>query len=76
MPADFKAYQDLLSDMAGTLGIQAEFLQGNMYKLLGSLQPSVPGRVALLINEALLETAKALWNTPASLPPRAKHVEK
>ncbi|KAH1169347.1 hypothetical protein KIL84_013937 [Mauremys mutica] len=62
--------------MATTLGIQAEFLQENMHKLLDSLQSSTLGRVVLPINEDLLEPAKALWNTPALLPSTAKLLEK
>lgn len=38
VPENFKAYQDLLRHMVATLGIQLEFLQENIHKLLDILQ--------------------------------------
>lgn len=46
--------------MTSTLAIQVEFVQENMHKLVVVLHPSALGRVALPINEALLEPAKTL----------------
>lgn len=39
-----------------------DLLQENTHKLVDILQPSAPGRIALPINEAVLELAKALWS--------------
>lgn len=48
-----------------SLGIQAEFLHENAYKLVDVLQLFAPGRVDLPINNAFLELAKVLWSTLA-----------
>lgn len=61
MSEDFKAYQDLLRLMAAILGILAEFLQENTLKVLDILQPSASVKIALPINEALQDFAKALY---------------
>lgn len=46
--------------MAPTLDIQADFLQETTHKLLDILQLSALGRIALLIYDAVLESAKVL----------------
>lgn len=51
------------------------FLQENAHRLVDILHPSVPGRVALSINNAVLEPAKVPWSTLALAPPAAKHME-
>lgn len=47
--------------MAASLGIQAELIQENTHKLLDILQ------VSLSVYEVLLNLAKTLWHTRASL---------
>lgn len=57
---DLKSFHDLLRWMASALGIQAEFVQEKIQKLLDILQSSAPKRIALSINEVILELAKSL----------------
>lgn len=45
VPENFRAYQDLSQHMAASLGIQAEILQENTFKLLVILQPSAPQKL-------------------------------
>lgn len=73
---DFKPYQDLLRRMAVALHIQVELMQENTCKLLDLLQMLALGRVALPINEAVLELEKTLWHMPASLAPTSKCTDK
>lgn len=60
MAKDFKGYEDLLWHRAASFGIQVGYLQENMHRLLDILQPSALWSVALPINDAFLEPAKAL----------------
>lgn len=72
VPEDFRSCKHLLRCMASALSIQAGFVQEipiNWWKL-------APGEVALYINEAILENAISLWNTPASLTPTVKCTDK
>lgn len=43
---------------------------------MGILWPSIPGRVSLPINNALIEPIKVFWSMLASVPLTAKHMEK
>lgn len=76
IPKNFKVYQDHLRHVAATLSTQTGFLLENTQKLVEILQPSVPGRVALTVNGALLEPVRAIWSTLPSVLPVAKCMEK
>lgn len=69
-------YQDLLRHVAASLGTQTGFLLENTHTLVDILQPSIPGRVALTGNGAVLEPVRALWSTLPSVLLVAKCMEK
>lgn len=45
------------------------------HSLLDILSAASPSRMALPLNEAIIDPVKARWQTPASLPPTAKRTE-
>lgn len=57
---DFEIFQNLVRGVATSLGIQVELIQENLHNHLNILQTSTLGRVALPINNALLELARTL----------------
>ncbi|KAG6933910.1 complement C3-like, partial [Chelydra serpentina] len=72
---DFKQFQELFKRVALSQDIPLEKVQETQHRLLKILQPSAPSKIALPINEALLEPADTLWQTPASIPPTCKKAE-
>lgn len=58
-------HQDLLRRLAQNLGIQVEKIAETSHALVDILTPSVPSRIALPLDSAILEPGKALWQTPA-----------
>lgn len=54
---------------ADTLQIPLEEVQETQHKWLDILYALLSARVALPINEALLESAKSIWQTPATALP-------
>ncbi|EMP24347.1 hypothetical protein UY3_18585 [Chelonia mydas] len=73
---DFKQFQELFKRVAISQDIPLEDVRETQHRLLKILQPSVPSKIALPINEALLEPADTLWQTPASIPPTCKRAER
>lgn len=57
--------------MAASLGIQM-LVSKNTQKLIGILHPPTAGKVTLLINDDIIQLAKAIWQTPSSIPPMAR----
>ncbi|EMP37006.1 Armadillo repeat-containing protein 3 [Chelonia mydas] len=73
---DFKQFQELFKRMALNQDIPLEEVQETQHRLLKILQPSAPSKIVLSVNEALLELADTLWQTPASIPPTCKKAER
>ncbi|EMP35033.1 Protocadherin-17 [Chelonia mydas] len=72
---DFKQFQELFKRVALSQDIPFEEVQETEHRLLKILQPSAPSKIALPINEALLESADTLWQIPASILPTCKKAE-
>lgn len=73
---DFKAYKELLAQIAETLDIEILVIQKKSHKLFDILNFSIPARIFLPINKGILELSKGLWQAPVTLPPTAKKIEK
>ncbi|EMP30069.1 SET domain-containing protein 5, partial [Chelonia mydas] len=73
---DYQAHQDLLKRVAASLHFQAEEMEELSDSLFNVLSPSAPGRVALPLHEGVARISNALWQTPASLAPISKKVER
>lgn len=59
---DFRQFQDLLCRVTGGLQIPEEEIQDSQHKLLNILHTSGPARIALLVNEAIMELARTVWH--------------
>ncbi|EMP27626.1 hypothetical protein UY3_15272 [Chelonia mydas] len=73
---DFKQFQELFKRVALSQDIPLEEVQETQHRLFKILQPSVPSKIVLPINEALIEPADTLWQTPASILPTCKKAER
>lgn len=73
---DHKAYQDLLKWVALNLDIQAKMLKEMTHALLDILSAAGHSKVALPLNETIMDLFRVLWLIPASLPPTAKRTER
>lgn len=71
-PNEHWRYQDLLQWVADYLQISLEKVRDPQHHLQNILQPQGPYRVALPINEAILELTRAVWHTPALYVPTLK----
>ncbi|XP_074799607.1 membrane-anchored junction protein [Natator depressus] len=69
---DFSKFQDLFKRVASELRINLEEVPEQQHELTDILQPSSSSRIALPINPALLEPAKAIWQIPAANLPTCK----
>ncbi|XP_065254396.1 centrosomal protein of 192 kDa [Emys orbicularis] len=72
---DSEAHQELLKRVASSLSLQAEEVEEPSESLFNILSASVPGRMALPLQEGVAKISNALWQTPASLPPISKRAE-
>lgn len=72
MADNFKLFQDLAQRVAGALQIPLQGVTELHQKLVDILHSSTSSRVALPINETLLDPTKIIWQTPASVPPTCK----
>ncbi|XP_067416629.1 general transcription factor IIF subunit 1 isoform X2 [Emydura macquarii macquarii] len=70
---DFQQLQPLFRRIAHTLQIPLE--EESPCPLFGILQTSST-KIGLPINKALLDPAKVVWQTPASIPPTCKRADK
>ncbi|XP_065264463.1 sodium- and chloride-dependent betaine transporter-like [Emys orbicularis] len=71
-PNDFREHQALLWRLAENLGLEVQEMAEQEDTILNVLSASTPGRVALPVHEGVLKIAKALWQTPSSIPPTLK----
>lgn len=69
---DLKQFQELFKRVATNEEIALQEVQEKQHKLLQILQTSVSTKIALSIDEAIMEPAEARWQTPALAPPTSK----
>lgn len=72
---DCKQFQELFCRIVDSLQIPLEEVREQKHKLLDILHTSILTKIALLINEGLLNPAKVNWQTPASIPSTCKRVD-
>lgn len=73
---DFNQFQELFERIADSLQISLEEVTESQHKLLDILQTSTSSKIALPINEALMDPVKAVQQTPATIPPTCKRTDK
>lgn len=76
LAGDFKQFQALFCRIVDSLQIPLQEVRQQQHKLLDILQVSTYAKITLPINEALLDPAKVIWQTPASITPTCKQVDK
>lgn len=69
---DLKQFQELSKRVAASQDIQLTELPEKQYQLLKNLQLSQRERIAIPIDEPIMEAADKIWQTPASAPPPNK----
>lgn len=72
-PVDHRAHKDLLQRIACNMGLQAEEVVEPKDPMVDILPPS---QVALPLIKAIQSNIKTLWQTPPSIPPTARGVER
>lgn len=70
MEDDFKLFQDWGQGVAEALHIPLQEVSESCHKLVDILHSSTSSRVALPINEDLLDPADTIWQTPTSVLPK------
>lgn len=75
VPDDYKTFQDLSSRVALTIEIPGEVVHDRLHKVLDIIHASVPGCLALLINNGLLDLAKLLRQILVSLAPTSQQAD-
>ncbi|EMP26604.1 hypothetical protein UY3_16290 [Chelonia mydas] len=75
-PIDQTAHQDLLRCVARNMGLQVEEAIKSEDPVVDILAPEGPSRVAFLVIKTICNNYNTLWQTPASIPPTARGVER
>lgn len=73
--ADFKQFQELFKRVVDGLEIPLEGVPESQHQLLDILQTSSTFKIALPINDALMEPAKNIWQTPATISPTCNRAD-
>lgn len=73
---DFKSFQDLAQRMAEALQIQQHEVTEPHHKLVDILHSYTSARMVLPVNKALLDPARIIWQTPASVLPTCRWADK
>lgn len=68
---NFKWFQELFKRMADDLKIALEEVL-EAHELLDILETSSTSKIIIPINKTLMESAKTVWQTPATIPPTCK----
>lgn len=76
MADNFRQFQDLIKKIADTPQISLKEVKDLQHRLLDILQSATPSRLTLPISEALLDLSKMVWQTPATILPTCKRVDK
>ncbi|EMP32476.1 hypothetical protein UY3_10392 [Chelonia mydas] len=69
-------FQDLFKRVANELKITLEEVPGTHHELTNLLQATTSSKIALLINGAFMEPAKIIWQTPATITPTSKRLDR
>ncbi|XP_065406172.1 uncharacterized protein LOC122174245 [Chrysemys picta bellii] len=75
-PIDLRAHQDLLRRVARNMDLQAEEIVEVQDPIVNILAADAPSRVALPLIRTIQANANTIWQTPASIPPTARGVER
>ncbi|XP_065418802.1 uncharacterized protein LOC135974494 [Chrysemys picta bellii] len=75
-PIDLRAHQDLLRRVARNMDLQAEEIVEVQDQVVSILSADAPSRVALPLIRTIQANATTIWQTPASIPPTARGVER
>uniref|UniRef100_K7EYV2 Lamina-associated polypeptide 2 alpha C-terminal domain-containing protein n=1 Tax=Pelodiscus sinensis TaxID=13735 RepID=K7EYV2_PELSI len=75
-PDDLKHFQDLFKRVADTQDIQLADVPVKKHRLLKNLRPQQRAKVALPIDEAIMEVADEIWQTPTSVAPTSKKADR
>nr|XP_014428926.1 uncharacterized protein LOC106731994 [Pelodiscus sinensis] len=73
---DSRAHQELLRRLAVNLAVQHEEVHEDLDPMVDIIAAAGPGRVALPLNKTVDKLSKTLWQTPASIAPTQKGVER
>ncbi|EMP38462.1 hypothetical protein UY3_04334 [Chelonia mydas] len=73
---DFRQFQELFKQVAQSQDRLLEEVQMSQHKLVKILQPSSTSKIAVPINDAILELAETVWQTLASVPPTCKRADR
>lgn len=73
---DFTHFQDLFKRVATKLKIALEEVPETQHELTDILQMSSSSKIALPINGATMEPARAVSQTPATIPPICKRADR
>lgn len=73
---DSRTHQEHLRRVVQNLGLQVEEISDNINPMVDILARAGPSRVALPLIKIIQDRTKSLWQSPASLPPIAKRVER
>lgn len=69
---DSKQFQELFRRVAQSQNITHEEVTENQHQLLKILHPAFTTKIAVLVNDASMEPAETIWQTPATIPPTSK----
>lgn len=75
-PIDLKAHQELLRRVATAMGLPVAEVQEDEDPITNVVGSDTPVRVALPFVKTIQKNAATLWQTPASIPPTARGVER
>lgn len=75
-PDNYRQFHKLFRSVADALHVPLEEMQDSQHQLLDILHASVPARVMLPINDAILQPACTVWHTPDTCTPTLKGAEK
>ncbi|XP_075796865.1 rab proteins geranylgeranyltransferase component A 1 isoform X1 [Pelodiscus sinensis] len=70
------SFQDLFKRVVQDLNIPVKEVQDAPHEFTNILQSSLLSKIALPINPAILQSAKSLWQTPASIPPTSRKADR
>uniref|UniRef100_K7EX54 Uncharacterized protein n=1 Tax=Pelodiscus sinensis TaxID=13735 RepID=K7EX54_PELSI len=73
---DHKQFQELFKRVAQSQDVQTADVQQKQHRLLKNLQPSQKSKLAFPFDDAILEIANDIWQTPATSLPTNKRSDK
>nr|XP_014436319.1 uncharacterized protein LOC106732987 [Pelodiscus sinensis] len=73
---DLKQFQELFKRAATSQHVSLQEVQKKQYQLLKNLHPTLHSKIALPIDEAIMETSEDLWKTPTSIQPTYKKIDR